>query len=396
MKKRARRNVAWSYQTGERGKNRVNAYDRGERGFYLEFRERGERGGQGRRVRIALGPTGREEAKAKADELALEFRCNESPKSVPLTLGKLFDIYEREVTPAKSPGSQAHDRRCSEMYLRFFGADRQPSTLSLRDWQRFICERRAGRVAPAKSRFKGQIGEEIIRSDLAFLSAVLNFGTMAGDGKGGALLERNPVKGLPYPRNISPTRPALSEEQYLAVRRESAKLSPSAELFVVLAHETGHRAGSIRQLRWSDINLAGRRIHWRGGTDKMGFDHWTPATDEAIAMLTRERNARLAIGDAYLFPSRKDASKPMDSNAAGFVWDRLAKLAELPTGQRLGWHALRRKFASELRNTNLRDLCDLGGWKKPETVLTCYVRPNEDAQRTALSGRMKLDKVAVS
>jgi hypothetical protein len=77
------------------------------------------------------------------------------------------------------------------------------------------------------------------------------------------------------------------------------------------------------------------------------------------------------------------------------LWVRLAKAVELPKGERFGWHSLRRKFASELRNTNLRDLCDLGGWKKPETVLTCYVRPDEDAQREALTGRGLTRKAAI-
>ena len=51
------------------------------------------------------------------------------------------------------------------------------------------------------------------------------------------------------------------------------------------------------------------------------------------------------------------------------------------------WHSLRQKFGSDLRKTNLRDLCDLRGWRNIQTVLTCYVRPDEDAQRAVLTGR---------
>jgi len=60
------------------------------------------------------------------------------------------------------------------------------------------------------------------------------------------------------------------------------------------------------------------------------------------------------------------------------------------SGQGRGWHALRRHFASELRQAPLRDLCDLGGWKNPQTVLTCYQRPSEEAQRAALKARKVL------
>src|SRR5262249_23136261 len=48
-----------------------------------------------------------------------------------------------------------------------------------------------------------------------------------------------------------------------------------------------------------------------------------------------------------------------------------------------GWHAFRRNFASELRHAGLRDLCDLGGWKDPMTVVKRYQRPSEEAMRAA-------------
>lgn len=51
---------------------------------------------------------------------------------------------------------------------------------------------------------------------------------------------------------------------------------------------------------------------------------------------------------------------------------RPASAAELPSGERFGWHALRRKFASELKHIPLKDLCELGGWRSAQTILTCY------------------------
>lgn len=394
---RAKKNTAWSYQTGERGKNRVNLFERGKRGFYLEFRERTTNGGPCRRVRVSLGHIGREEAKATAEQLALEFRRHEPAKKLPLTLRRLFDIYEREVTGSKARTTQGHDRRCIEMFCRFLGNEMRADALSLRDLHRFIADRRAGKIAPANAEPNRKVGNRIIQSDLAFLQAVLNYATRAGDGSGAVLLDRNPWKGLPIPRNESPARPALTEAQYRAVRSAAGKLGLWAELLVVLAHETGHRAGSIRQLRWSDIDFANRRIHWRGEVDKIGNDHYTPATEEALSALTVARRTQNAIGESYLFPARRgNRSQPMSGNGVFNVWKRIAKGAGLPQGQRFGWHSLRRQFASELRNTNLRDLCDLGGWKSINTVLTCYVRPDEEAQRSALSRRGLTQEVAKS
>ena len=57
MARAKKKTPAWSYQTGERGKNRVNLYDRGDRGLYLEFRERDDAGRPSRRVRVSSSDT---------------------------------------------------------------------------------------------------------------------------------------------------------------------------------------------------------------------------------------------------------------------------------------------------------------------------------------------------
>jgi len=56
----------------------------------------------------------------------------------------------------------------------------------------------------------------------------------------------------------------------------------------------------------------------------------------------------------------------------------------------MGWHSLRRKFATEMKDTPLRDLCELGGWKSPQTVLTCYQQPDQDTMRRSLEARRRV------
>ena len=47
----------------------------------------------------------------------------------------LFDIYGEEVTPTKKGStSRMHDRAATAMFLSFFGRNRDPATLSQRDW----------------------------------------------------------------------------------------------------------------------------------------------------------------------------------------------------------------------------------------------------------------------
>jgi hypothetical protein len=119
------------------------------------------------------------------------------------TLATLIDIYEREVTPQKPKTVQAHDKRTLPLFLQAFGAKRRPATLNRRDWDNYIKRRRAGQLAP-----KGWEGRTVrtcvIEQDPGLLNAVLNWATRAGAGAGGYLLERNPLSGLPVPREESP------------------------------------------------------------------------------------------------------------------------------------------------------------------------------------------------
>src|SRR5688572_23633972 len=138
---------AWSYSTGERGRNRVRAYEDAKSGsLLLEFYERDLGEQEPRRKRVALGHRDREVAKRKADELAAALASTEAPRGGELTLRTLFDMYLAEVTPSKGDSKAEHDRRAAAMFLAYFGANRKAKTLSRRDWDRFIADRRAGRV----------------------------------------------------------------------------------------------------------------------------------------------------------------------------------------------------------------------------------------------------------
>jgi len=123
----------------------------------------------------------------------------------------------------------------------------------VRDWQKFIRERRSGVLRPLSREEKPvkTVGERQIRYDLKFLMAVLNFAT---DGEGRsrrAVADAQSVsvgagcrfrKGRAGPSMLADER----YEKMLAVAREVHRL---CEPFFILVHETGHRAASVRQLR---------------------------------------------------------------------------------------------------------------------------------------------------
>ena len=220
-------------------------------------------------------------------------------KPEPLTLEKLFDIYGEEVTPTKGAHSRGHDRAAMRMFLRFFGRNRDPATLSQRDWDRFVRARRTGRIGPSGK----PVSDRTVEYDLKFVIAVLNWAAKSLDEQGRLLLDRNPLRGLRTPTEKNPTRVVLAEDEYRAILKVSCKMDWRFRVALVLAHETGHRIGAIRQPRWSDLDFEDGTIHWRAEHDKSGYEHITPVTDEALDALKEVRAMNPATGEAPVLPA---------------------------------------------------------------------------------------------
>jgi len=375
-----------TYSAGEWGRNRVRVFPDPKTGlFQIEWRE------NGRRLTRSLKHRDWQSAKRQADEFAAGFAALElngkgEPEPEPLTLETLFDMYGEEVTLTKGEKTQRSDRVATAMFLRFFGRDRRPETLSQRDWDRFIRARRAGKAGPSGK----SVSNRTIEWDLTFLLAVLNWAERSKDERGRQLLDRNPLKGLRKPKEKNPTRVILSEQEYLALLRVSRKVGWRFHVALVLAHETGHRIGAIRKLRWSDIDLEGGVIRWRAEHEKTGYEHRTPVTADAIAALEEARRMGNGVGEAPVLPAPRDASRYLCRMSAHRMWGRAEKLAGLEPKCRRGWHSLRRKFASDLMDQPLKVLCELGGWKNAQTVLTCYQRADEGQLRKALENRRRV------
>ncbi len=375
----------WSYSAGERGRNRVRIFPDPKTGLIqIEWRE------DGRRLSRSLGHRDRARAKRQADEIAAgrapsELRDKAQAEPEPLTLKALFDIYGDEVTPTKAHQSQKYDGATMEMFLAFFGKERDPARLSKRDWDRFIRYRRAGRVG----RSGRPVSDRTIQQDLKLLLAVLNWAGRSRDDQDRLLLESNPLKGLTPPAEKNPTRVVLTEAEYQALLQVSRDVDWRFHVALVLAHETGHRIGAIRQLRWSDVDLARDEIRWRGEHEKTGYEHVTPVTAEALAVLELARRRNPGVGDVPMLPAPKDPSECLSRSLARDWWYKAVALAGLVPKRGRGWHSLRRKFASDLMDQPLKVLCELGGWKTAQTVLQCYQQVNQGQLKNALEHRRR-------
>ena len=126
------------------------------------------------------------------------------------------------------------------------------------------------------------------------------------DERGRLLLDSNPLRGLRTPTEKNPNRVVLAEEEYRALLKVSRKVDWRFHVALVLAHETGHRIGAIRQLLWSDIDAEGGTILWRAEHDKSGFGHITPVTAEALAALKETRSPFPLAGEAPVLPAPRN------------------------------------------------------------------------------------------
>ena len=157
----------------------------------------------------------------------------------------------------------------------------------------------------------------------------------------------------------------------------------------VCGHETGHRIGAIRQLRWEDIDFEGATILWRAEHDKSGHEHATPVTGDALAALDEARRTNPGTGEAPVLPAPRNPLACAGAARLHAWWSKAQILAGLDPMPGRGWHSLRRKFASDLMDQPLKVLCALGGWKTAKTVLECYQRPDSGQLRKALEARRR-------
>jgi len=384
-----RRKRAWSWATGEKGKNRVRVFERGSRGMFLDAFFRDPLTGSVTRKRTSLGRVDRDTAKRKAEELATRLRMSGRATDHELTVGSLFESYENQVTPTKGMSARKHDKRALEMLRRHFGAQRLVSSLDRRDWDGFIRDRRAGRVRPARAKQDRSVRNRAVEQDLRLLLAVFHWAAAVRDANGQRLLLENPFTGFTVPHEENPRRPILIHDEFEKLVAAAPSVSPTMETLLVVANATGHRINSIRLLRCSDIDYSANTIRWRGEQDKIGHEHVTPLVEPARGALLKERRRDATISgmDAWVFPAPEDPSQPMSRHLARDWWERTETAAGIARVPGRGWHSLRRKFATELKGASLKDLCALGGWKDHNTVLKCYQQPDPVAMRLALEKR---------
>jgi integrase len=313
----------------------------------------------------------------------------------PVTLGEVFRLYLAERAPLLSDDwrSLAETRR--RIFENAWGVSINVEDISQTHIDRYIKRRKDGSLAPEHSHNRKTVRSGTIDNDLRWLSSVFNWGRkFKVDGK--RFLSTNPLHEVEWPKEKNLLRPVASHSRFTDTMGVVERVDPAGRLrcMLALARYSGRRESAICQLRASDIlrdPAALRRaladlgmdesqadhwqhgaIRWRAAADKQGFETLAPLSERARHELNRYLIENPRVGDAWLFPSPSDDSKPFRRDVAARWLIKAEVLAELPKLRGGVWHPYRRLWATERKHLPDLDVAAAGGWRDTRALKLSY------------------------
>jgi integrase len=371
------------------------------------------REGRGGYRRQSLGHRKRDKAKAYAREVSERLQAEMAGlDSGPVRLADLFALFRRDRLPEVHGKHRREMERQLELWQRFLGDSFDVRTFSRREWDLFHRQRSKGMIdsrgheVPRADK-RRSVGERVCGKDMAFIRSVFKWATEWRDPRTHRfLLEGNPARGLPLPKEADPRQPVMTEDRYRSLVEVADRVSvrvgygkkakwvrsPLREI-LILAEGTGRRIGAVVQLLWSDWlpdRGSNGAIRWRADSDKIGREWIAPVTPEVREALERWQRESLGVGDVPIFPQPNEPTRCLCPILAA-KWLRkaesLANLEHLKGGL---WHPFRRKWAMERKGFELRDVAYAGGWKEPTTLLRIYQQPDPETLERVVVQRRKL------
>lgn len=406
----------WTRSLGERGL-RVRLFQKRPNGGFFRAVWVAGRG----RDQASLGTRDRQEAERLGRLLLAELLRGDAPAPPGrLTLGELWRRYERECVTYldNKPETRRDDAARVGILLAFFGERCDVRTLTARDQAAYSARRKAGGLVSANGKATRPVRARSAEMDLVLLHAMLSWATTVRTPNGARLLESNPLAGVRREREQNPARPVASWERFERTRAAMQALQAEAEarlaenpdsmlaepertrwvkieLALVLAEGTGRRLGSIRQLRWEDVDFERRTIRWRAEFDKKGKEWIVPVPASLVEEL-RQFRKRLGAITGWIFPGERKPEQPMDRHLFDRWLHVAEKKAELPKLVGGLWHPYRRKWATERKHHSLKDVAAAGGWKDTDTLLTCYQHPDAETLLAVMSEPRKVRDSALA
>lgn len=364
----------------------------------------------GKRRRISAGHSNRELALREAQELASDLAARSEAELGPdLTLGYVVDLYLREKGPLLSPRWRQQIETQAHLFVGAWGHDRPVAAIDQTFVDNYVDSRRTGQLTPAKGRIRG-VRDGTINAEFRSLKVVFNWGRKRRRPNGRPLLTENPLDGLTWPKERNVRRPVASHDRFVRTLAMANTVDSAGRLrcALTLARYTGRREGAICGLFASDLLPDDRAvraalatqgmderkaehfpfggIRWRSDTDKMGTSWIVPISQEAREEIDRYLQESPRLGAVPLFPSDRDALKPIGIYVMGRWLMEAEGLAGLPKLEQGRWHPYRRLWATERKHVPVQDVAAAGGWNSVETVLKVYQQSDPEGVLRAVTG----------
>lgn len=313
---------------------------------------------------------------------------------------RIIGHYLTHQTPDKGRSEQQADRRRATMWLRVLGPTKDLSKLTMYEWKVFIEVRRSGAIDPTGVSVppdqRKPIRDGTVWGDLVFLKTALNWATRWQDREGRYLMRENPARGFEMPIERNPRRPVANRERFERIRAVADQVRMAVgrgrslrtvrtylpEIMDLVAG-TGRRISAVLALKCDDLKLNTSpgmpfgAIKWPADTDKMGKEWLVPISKEVRDAIGRVLVERPLIGQAYLFPSPLDPSKPVSKELASSWLERAERVAGVEKQVGSLWHAYRRGWATARKHLPDVDVAAAGGWSDLTSLKTCYQQSDE-------------------
>lgn len=385
----------WREAVGPEGA-RVWAIERTPGRFYLGHYEKGRNGLRLKAIDVADQRAALAEALAFSRALTL---AGELDATGVLTLGALLARYTQEVSAHKTPPQPKEDERRAAIWLAFLGAETDVRTINKQDLKRFERARAAGTLDVKVWRtvkgtrqlvalaLKPNPSGSTIGADIIYLQSVLNWAVEA------EILDRNrTAKYKDRPKSETPKQPVVTYDRFLKVREKADEAHPRFGAFMDIIEALGWRLSAIRRLKGADIDRTVTahaphgRIYKQPRHDKKRKGGWVPMP-EAVR---RAADALGVVGDAWLFPSQTDPTKPWGRSYARDLLERAETLAGLTPIEGGDFHPYRRKWATERKHHPVQDVMEAGAWSDRRSLETAYQQADPETVARVVLDTTKL------
>jgi integrase len=351
-----------------------------------------------------LGTKDKDEALRQGKLLLAQFLQNgrQPLRSGPLTLGDLWRRYSQECVDFLDNSERTRKdakARCGVLRA-FFGDDFRVEQLTSDDQRRYEQARRRGGIVLPSGAMTQATRARSAEADIVVLHAMLRWASTKRLPGGAYLLDRNPLQNVKRVREKNKKQPVATWERYQATIAAMRRLGDTKnetvqtrwlrmEMALFIAEATGRRLGSIRQLRWEDFKYDRGVLCWRAEADKKGYSWQVPMPQPFMdSMRDYQRRLGAIAGPLFAAPEARDGV--MDRHLFDKWLSHAEKEAKLPKLDGSLWHAYRRKWATERKQSNPKDVAAAGGWKDVSTLLEVYQQSDETSVLAVMSEPKKL------